>query len=143
MPTLIISEVYGAKLSSDIDLIIQVITEDEIPIYYIYSTFTNFEEPPEVLLFSSENVNTRVLELIDLIKKKGGSVIDKEFNIVGPNLSENNNEIYDIAEYVPPSFAFGTIDKTHLVKCDHELKYQELIDYLLQTNVRVQKLNIS
>lgn len=132
MATLIISEVYGSKLSEDIDLIIQVITEDEIPIYYIYSTFTNFEEPPEILLFSSENVNTRVLELIDLIKEKGGSVIDEEFNIVGPNLSQNNNEIYDIAEYVLPNFRFGTIDKTQLVKCDHELKYEQHIDYLLQ-----------
>lgn len=143
MASLIISEVYGAKLCSGIDLIIQVITEDEIPMYYIYSTFTNFEEPPEVLLFKSDNVNTRVLELIDLIKEKGGSVIDEEFNIVGPNLSQNDNEIYDIAEYVPPTFKFGTIDTTQLVKCDHELKYEQHIDYLLNAKVRVQKLNIS
>lgn len=141
MTSLQISEVYGAKLCSEIDLIIQIISEDNIPLYYIYSTFTNFEEPPEVLLFRAENVNTRVLELIDLIKEKGGSVIDEEFNMVGPHLSKNDNDIYDITDYVPPWFKFGRIDSTQLVKCDHELKYQEFIDYLLQTNVRTYKLN--
>ena len=73
---LTISEVYGAKLCSEVDLIIQVISEDNIPLYYIYSTFTNFEEEPEILLFQSENVNTKVLELIDIIKAKKREIIN-------------------------------------------------------------------
>lgn len=130
---LTISEIYAAKLGPNIDLVIQIICEENnTPSYYIYSrsTVTNFEIHHENLLFKSDNVNTKVLELIDLIKQRGGSIVDEEHNIVGPDLCTNTTEIYDIMN----NSSLGEINMQTLVTSEHQLRYTDLIDSILEKN---------